>query len=163
MKLEELTFRHNVQDSDKEAVKEIVSSTNFFKPYEIPVAVELVEEALIKGNESGYEFIFVELHGEPIAYACFGKTPCTKSSFDLYWIATLNSYRGLGIGKLVLQKTEKKISELNGKRIYIETSSTPLYLPTRNFYLNNGYKEEAVLENFYDDNDSKVIYSKVLL
>jgi len=97
----EISIRRNVYQSDIEAVREIATSTNFFYDHEIPVAVELIEEAYSKGKESGYEFIFADIDGKPVGYACYGLIPCTKTSFDLYWIVVHNSQRGKGIGKIL--------------------------------------------------------------
>jgi hypothetical protein len=44
----------------------------------------------------------------------------------------------------------------------VETSSRPLYEPTRRFYLACGYRLEAQLEDFYAPGDGKVIFLKVL-
>jgi ribosomal protein S18 acetylase RimI-like enzyme len=154
--------RTNVLPSDLNAIKEIVESTGFFHDYEVDIAVELAEERLKRGIESGYEFIFYEVDGKPVSYSCYGKIPCTRSSYDLYWIATHNDYRGKGIGKKVLRLTEQKIAESGGKGIYVETSSKEQYQPTRKFYEITGYKEIARFKDFYDTNDDKVVYVKVV-
>ena len=160
--MQELTIRTEPTPNDPENVREIVSSSGFFHDYEIPVAVELVQERIGKGESSGYHFVFADINGQTISYACFGPIPCTKNSYDLYWIATKNEFRGKGIGKVVLNEVERLIKKLGGKTIYIETSSKPLYIPTRKFYISNGYKVEAQLKDFYDINDDKIIFSKLL-
>lgn len=58
-----IQLRTKVKASDVEAVKEIVTTTGFFHPEEIDIAIELVEERLAKGAASGYEFIFWTLTG----------------------------------------------------------------------------------------------------
>lgn len=143
---------------DIDNVRDIITSTNFFQDHEIPVAVELVEERLEKGLESGYHFIFASIVGKTIAYACYGEIPCTKGSYDLYWIVTHNDYRGKGIGKALMAEVEKQIMGSGGRVIYIETSSKPQYKPTRLFYENYGCVTEAVLKDFYDYGDDKIIY-----
>ncbi len=65
-----------------------------------------------------------------------------------------------GIGKLLLEKTEKLIAGLQGRVIWVETSGQDKYLPTRKFYLRFGYREEAVLKGFYGPGDDKFIYVK---
>lgn len=158
-----VTLRFIPLPTDPELVREIVSSTGFFLPHEIPVAVELVDERIEKGEESGYFFVFADFNGKPVSYACYGPIPCTIGSYDLYWIATHNDFRGKGIGKLVLNAVEVEVSKMLGRRVYIETSSKPLYEPTRQFYLQNGYKVEAVLKDYYDIGDDKVMFSKDFL
>jgi len=66
----DLIFRFDPTNADIENVREIVSSTNFFYDHEIPVAVELVEERLEKGMESGYHFIFADFDSKTISYGC---------------------------------------------------------------------------------------------
>jgi len=157
-----IIFRDNVKPEDAKAVREIVASTGFFYPYEIDVAVELVDERLAKGLKSGYHFVFAEQNGETIGYTCHGPIACTKASFDLYWIAVHENHRGKGLGKLLIKESEERIAKLAGTNIYAETSSRPQYDPTRRFYLACGYKEEARLRNFYDCDDDKVVFVKYL-
>ena len=160
--METIGFRRRILDTDKALVDSIIRSTGFFREDEIAVAVELVEELLCKGAESGYEFIFAELNGKTIGYSCFGLIPCTLHSFDLYWIAIHKEYMGRGIGKLLIKETETDIRELGGQGIYVETSSRELYTPTRVFYEKNGYSQKATFENFYDNGDHKVVYVKYI-
>lgn len=155
-----LNFRTEPMRSDIKTVRDIIVSSGFFQNHEIDVAVELVEERLAKGIESGYFFNFVEIDGQTAAYACYGTIPCTIGSWDLYWIATHNDFRGKGIGKKLLAEVEKHIKELGGRAVYIETSLKPQYQPTQHFYDSAGYNRDAVLKDFYDVDDHKIIYSK---
>lgn len=157
-----LTFRGDAEPEDREHVRRIVASAGFFSGEEILVAVELVEERLEKGLRSGYHFIFVECDGVPVGYACFGPIACTKASYDLYWIAVAASFRRLGIGGKLLAESLRAMESLGGVRVYVETSSRLQYDPTRSFYRRHGFEEEAVLKDFYDMGDHKVIYSKLI-
>lgn len=158
--LNSLSIRTHVLPSDPASVEQIILSSGFFRPDEVPVAVELVTEGLEKGQDSGYEFVFVDIDGRTAAYACFGLIPCTLYSYDLYWIATHEDFRGRGLGKIVLREVEKAVAALGGKAVYIETSCLPKYEPTRAFYLKNYYIEKARFEDFYNDGDDKVVYVK---
>lgn len=155
-----LQYREQVRDHDPEAVRTILVSSRFFSTEEVDVAVELVQERLSAGIKSGYHFIFAERESEVLGYSCFGPIPLTVSSYDLYWIAVSELYRGLGIGGELLRRTEGRVRELGGDRLYIETSSRSQYDPTRSFYERHGYRAEAVMENFYAPGDHKVVYVK---
>jgi ribosomal protein S18 acetylase RimI-like enzyme len=155
-----IEYRHAVEPADADKVRRIVASSGFFNPEEIDVAVELVTERLSKGEKSGYFFIFAEINRRMVGYACFGPISGTECSFDLYWIAVDNDFRGRNIGKGLLGKSEEAIRAMNGHRIYVETSSRVLYVPTRAFYINNAYTLEATLKDFYAPGDSKNIYLK---
>mgnify|MGYP001327281486 CR=1 FL=1 len=158
-----IVLRESVEAGDPEAIEGITRSSGFFSVEEVQVARELVEERLEKGLASGYYFVFAEKDGRVVAYACFGPIPCTAVSFDLYWIAAAEDYRGQGLGSLVLGEAERAIAKLGGRRIYVETSSKAQYEPTRSFYRRRGYVREAVLEDYYGPRDSKEIYVRVLV
>ena len=162
MKEQNLTFRTILRFMDIESVTDIVRSTGFFREDEILIARELIEEAFYKGKESGYEFIFAEMDGKVVAYSCYGLIPCTLKSYDLYWIATHSEFQGMGIGRKVLEETEKAVKEHGGKTIYVETSSKEQYISTRVFYEKNDYNLKARFENFYDIGDDKCVYCKVV-
>ncbi len=157
-----MNIRNTLKPSDPKSVEQIVESSGFFRSDEVPVAVGLIEEGLEKGPDSGYLYVFIELDDRTVAYACFGLIPCTLYSYDLYWIATHEEYRGQGLGSIILNEVEKSVAEAGGKSIYIETSCLPKYEPTRAFYLKNKYLEKARFEDFYTDGDDKVVYVKRL-
>jgi len=156
----DFTIRTIPGPEDPANIREIVSSTGFFREDEIHVAVELVEEWLARGEASGYEFIFADIQGKPVAYSCYGLIPCTLHSYDLYWIATHQDYKNQGIGRMLLRETEKAIQKAGGIGIYVETSNKDQYTPTRAFYEKNGYIVKAIYEDFYDRGDDKVVYIK---
>jgi ribosomal protein S18 acetylase RimI-like enzyme len=162
MELETLTYRDTVCPADAAAVRAIVTSTGFFHDHEIDVAVELVEERLQQGLASGYLFLFAEHGGRTVGYSCYGEIACTRGSYDLYWIAVHDDFRGHGVGGLLLKKTEELIAGRQGRAIWVETSGQEKYLPTRKFYLRCGYQEEAVMKGFYAADDDKVVYVKRL-
>jgi GNAT superfamily N-acetyltransferase len=157
-----LRFREEVQPSDREVVRDIIMASGFFSFDEVAIAVELVDERLAQGRQSGYYFIFAEHDNDVVGYTCFGPIPGTLVSYDVYWIAVRHQYRGRGVGSLLIRRSEEMITALGGRRIYVETSSRALYIPTHAFYEARGYRQEALLEDYYAPDDSKLIYVKVV-
>ena len=157
-----ITFRREVRPEDVETVRDIIVSTDFFYDFEVPVAVELVQERLDEGAASDYHFIFAELDGKTVSYSCFGPVAATEGSFDLYWIATHNAYRGKGIGNLLIEETHRIIGEMGGRIVIAETSTLEKYTPTRHFYDQTGYTKEAQIDDFYKAGDGKVFFVKRL-
>jgi GNAT superfamily N-acetyltransferase len=160
--MERLALRDTVLPQDRDVVRSIVEGTGFFRADEVAVAVELVDEHLLRGAASGYHFVFAQLEDHLAGYACYGPIACTTASFDLYWIAIEPRSQRLGIGRKLLSAVETRIRESGGQRIYIDTSSKPQYAPTRAFYERNGFRCEAVLTGFYAPGDDRLIYSKVV-
>lgn len=157
-----ITFRTEVQPADIEIVREIIISTGFFYDFEVPVAIELVQDRLDLGSQSDYHFLFGEVDGTTVSYSCFGPIAATEGSFDLYWIATHNDHRGKGIGNLLIEETHRIIREMGGRIVIAETSTLDKYAPTRHFYDRIGYVKEAQIADFYKAGDGKVFFVKRL-
>lgn len=157
-----ITLRDTLEPRDRDAVRAIVESTGFFRPDEVAIAVELVDECLSRGPSSGYHFVFAERDGAVAGYACYGPIACTSASYDLYWIAVDPQFQRHGIGRVLLADVETRITAAGGERVYIDTSGRPQYAPTRAFYERNGFRCEARLADFYAPGDDRLIYVKVL-
>jgi ribosomal protein S18 acetylase RimI-like enzyme len=158
----DMCLRDNILPDDPAAIRDIVSSTGYFNPAEVDIAVQLADERLVGGPASGYEFVFAAVGDRPVGYACFGMIPCTLGSFDLYWIAVHQEFRGSGIGRQLIAEVESRIGAAGGRAIYVDTSGRSLYESTRRFYANSGYCEAARFEDFYAPGDAKVVYRKWL-
>lgn len=159
--MSEIFFRDRVREGDRQAVREIVTSTAFFSEAEVDVAEELVAEHLAKGEESGYLFVFAESRrGTVLGYACYGPTPCTASTFDLYWVAVSESMRGRGLGKSLLAEVESRLKSLGGGKLIAETSSREQYAPTHRFYLSCGFEQEARIGDYYAPGEDILYFTK---
>jgi ribosomal protein S18 acetylase RimI-like enzyme len=157
-----IDFRDTVTSADPIAVKRLVEATAFFTPAEADIAVELVQEFLQRGVASGYQFLFADRGQTVVGYACFGPIACTMASYDLYWIVVDPCCQRSGLGSGLMTGVEDRIREMRGQRIYVDTSGRAQYAPTRAFYERCGYRQAALLEDFYAAGDDKVIYVKVL-
>lgn len=160
-----LMLRETPTRADVESVRAIVSSSGFFNGAEVEIACELVDEALAKGPVDGYRFLLADIPDprpkgtvRTIGYTCYGQTPCTVGTFDLYWIAVHEDLRGKGLGVLLQKETEARVRALGGRRLFAETSGREQYEPTRRFYEKLGYAQEARLTDFYAPGDDKVVY-----
>jgi ribosomal protein S18 acetylase RimI-like enzyme len=152
----EVTLR-GLEAGDLDTLSGLLERTGVFRPEEIGVAREVLEAAL-KPGQADYSVRVAECGGEVVGYAAWGETPCTRGTFDLYWIATHPSCQGKGVGRRLMEEAERDMRERGGRLCLIETSSLPQYEPTRRFYLGLGYEEAAVLKDFYMPGDHKVIY-----
>lgn len=159
-----LTMRSEAKKTDPLSVKSLLVGTGFFSEAEIQVGVELVEERLLKGEESGYHFLFLEetegLRTRVVGYICFGEIPCTTGSYDLYWVAVERSRQASGYGSRLMIAMEEILGKIGGRAIYAETSGRAQYQPTHAFYLKHGYSEAARFPDFYARGDAKIVYSK---
>jgi len=156
----------SLRPQDRSRIEEMVRSSGKFNDGEIVIALELVDEAVSKGEEaSGYLFAVLEERREGPqvkGYACYGPAPLTQGVYDLYWIVVDPKDQGKGFGRLLLGHVEQEVVKRGGRMILIETSSQESYGATIQFYERGGYQLVAQIKNFYRVGDDKLIFSKEL-
>ena len=157
------TTIRQLSNLDRAALAALLSRINSFDDEDRVVAMELVDWSLENPEERDYLFfVAIAGEGELIGYVCYGPTPLTEGTFDLYWIAVDPALAGQGVGSQLLRKVESTVEEENGRLIVIETSSSQQYALTRQFYVKNGYLLAETIKDFYRPGEDRVTFVKRL-
>ena len=152
--------------ADRGGVFRILETAGNFTPEEVAAALELIDEWLELGEHSGYLTYVMESRdveegdSEMLGYVCFGPTPLTESTYDLYWIAVDKSKHRGGVGKKLLKFAEEEIARRGGKMLLVETSSQETYGGTIQFYEKTGYELVGKIKEYYKAGDDKLIFAK---
>lgn len=155
-------------------VAEILRATAAFHEDEVNLALELFDEtfaapaapAAVATAErepmvADYEFIgSFSASDALLGYACFGATPSTEGTYDLYWIAVDPEYHGHGAGSRLLEAVERRLAARAGRLLVVETSSRADYANTRGFYEHRGFRPSALIADFYAPGDDRLILTK---
>jgi len=147
---------------DKPAIMQILRATPEFKPDEVVVAEEILDSYLSDPSGSGYHVLVAEVGSSVVGYICYGSTPLTEGTWDMYWLAVAANEQRRGIGRALLALAEGKIKEAQGRLAIIETSSKPEYEKTRRFHYSQGYQVVGRISDFYAPGDDKLIFQKRL-
>jgi GNAT superfamily N-acetyltransferase len=177
-----------LQPAHRPRLAQILRATRVFNDAEVAVALELFDE--VYGAEGGEhaggasadgasgrvpggaadappveeaDYCFIGAFGagdELVGYACYGPTPSTDRTYDLYWIAVDPAAQGTGTGTLLIGEVERRAAARQARLLIIETSSRPEYAATRAFYQARAYDEAARVGSFYAPGDDRVIYTK---
>jgi ribosomal protein S18 acetylase RimI-like enzyme len=158
---DEVSIR-SLEADDRSPIETMVVSSGKFNEVEVATAMELVDEALEEGEESGYFFAVLEAVNKVKGYACYGPVPLTEGVYDLYWIVVDPASQGRGFGRQLLQHVEKDVLHRGGRMVLIETSSQESYGATIRFYEHSGYFLAARIRNFYKIGDDKLVFQKDL-
>jgi D-alanine-D-alanine ligase len=145
---------------DIKPVLRFLDETKFFRPEEMVIADEVITEAAVKGPDGHYKSYVLEQNGTAVGWVCWGPTPCTVGSFDIYWLGIAPSCQGQGLGRKLMDHAEEQIRAAGGRLYIVETSGRESYLPTRAFYERIGYTVAATIKDFYASGDDKIIYIK---
>jgi ribosomal protein S18 acetylase RimI-like enzyme len=146
---------------DRAAVEHIVSRVGNFRPDEIDCALELVDIYLNDNRQRDYHIaVAVDRAAKVCGYTCWGPTPLTKGTYDLYWIATDPEVQGGGFGRLLMAFVEEQVQKEHGRLLVLETSSKESYGNTVGFYRRLHYEEASRIRDFYDVGDDKITFVK---
>ena len=151
------------QRGDRLAIEKLLRNVGVFSEPEIGVALEVLDAYFTLGAESGYWVeTAVDVHDAVVGYVCYGPTPMTDGTFDLYWIASDPIVRGQGVGAALVSAMEGDLRRRKGRLIRIETSAMEAYGPTRGFYAAMQYREESRFRDFYKVGEDLIILAKRL-
>lgn len=107
------------------------------------------------GESSGYLTYVIEdpARRAVAGYVCYGPTPLTASTYDLYWIAVDPGAQGGRNGRALLAFAESDIARRGGRLLLIETASHEAYAATIRFYERAGYVLMSRIPDYYRPGD----------
>jgi GNAT superfamily N-acetyltransferase len=150
-------LRH-LSAADRGRIEEITRGVGLFREDEILVALEVFDAGVTPGGDS-YILLGAEVDGRLAGWICWGPTPCTRGTYDLYWMAVDPSLHGTGIGTALVLEMERRLDGL-ARLIIVETAGRPDYTATHRFYESRGYRPAATIPDFYAPGDDQVVYVK---
>ncbi len=155
-----------LQAKDRPALAHLVSEDALFTREEVSVALELIDAALARPDHD-YSVLVAEREGRAATpsidgYVCFGPTPMTDGTWDLYWIVTHPEARGRGVARALVEKMESELRQRGARRVRVETSHLDGYGAARAFYERMRYPVVARVTDFYRAGDDLLIMMKRL-
>ena len=151
-------LRH-LTTADRDRIEAITRAVGVFRDDEVPVALEVFDAAV--AGSPDYTALGAVLEGRLAGWICWGPTPCTRGTFDLYWMAVDPAMQSAGIGTVLVREMEGRLAG-SARLIVVETAGRPDYRPTCAFYEARGYRRAAVIPDFYAPGDDQVVYVKTL-
>lgn len=147
---------------DAPALLRMAGAEPLFSSEDAAAVDELLAAYLNLPDHGGYFFLSAADQGLLLGFACYGPTPLTQGTFDLYWICVDQSARRLGVGRRLIVEVEAAVRVRGGRMIVLDTSGRADYAPTRAFYEHAGFRPTATVPDFYAPGDDLIVYSKVL-
>ena len=153
-----LHLRHLTQ-TDRDRIEAITRSTGLFREEEVRVALEVFDEATSGAPANTYSALGALADNRLAGWICWGPTPCTAGTYDLYWMAVDPELQGSGIGTALLTEMERRLQGV-ARLIVIETAGRAEYAGTRAFYDKRGYTPVSRIPDFYAPGDDQVVFVK---
>jgi ribosomal protein S18 acetylase RimI-like enzyme len=160
--------QRGLEPLDRPLVAALLGSLSAFSDEERAVALELVDHRLAHPASDDYRFILSfsspETGGpEDLAgYLCYGRTPLTRSTYDLYWIITSPAYARSGVARGLVARLESEIAREGGGLVRVETGSREGHGGAVHFYDAVGFARTATITDFYAPGDDLIVFTKRL-
>ena len=149
--------------ADTDTLVALTDATGLFKPIEIVALREVLADYHATNHAHGHIAITLEEADGILGFAYYGPAAMTDGTWQLWWIAVAKGQQGRGGGGQLLRHVENDLRTKHQARVlFIETGSLPHYELTRRFYRKHGYEQHALLQDFYADGDSMVVFRKRL-
>jgi ribosomal protein S18 acetylase RimI-like enzyme len=131
----------------------------------VSVALELIDDALAKPRGE-YRVLVAETDGpdgkQIAGYICYGPTPMTDGTWDLYWVVTHPHARGRGIARALVERMEHELRAVGARLVRVETSHLDNYGAAQRFYERLKYPVVACLREFYRPGEDLLVMMKRL-
>ena len=151
-------------EKDRAGLLLMLIKTRSFTSQEIDVAMELIDIVLTDQIQKDYQIqCIVDDQDQTIGYICYGPTPMTQGTFDLYWIAVDPDFQKQGVGSTLLRFLEEVVGGERGRLILADTSTIPHYEKTQKFYLKNGFQEVAKVPDYYYPGNDRITFCKRII
>lgn len=156
----ETTIRR-AQESDRSGVLDVARASGLFPPPELAQIGQLFDDFLGGADAAGV-WLVDHWADRVIAVAYCAPERMTNGTWNMFLLAVHPEQQGQGRGKALVRCVERELRDRGARLLLIETSGVPEFAGQRSFYAGLGYQLEAVIRGFYDVDDDKVVYRKLL-
>ena len=152
-----------IKESDRDAVIHVIRS---FDPFDARLAGRTLDHYFNEeeDDEVADNKIYVgTFEGKVVAVGGYFRDYYgTRRSFWLGWFYVHPDYRNRGFGHKLLNKVERELRGKKVKKLFVETSSDRIYSHTVRLYLENGFRLEGTLRDYYTRGEDLIILGKEL-
>lgn len=146
--------------SDFESMLKLLKGIPLFVQDELDVVLELADLYLNDTKNNDYLFFVTEESNKELSsFICFGPTPMTIGTYDLYWIGTKQGFEKKGLAKNLINFMIDYLKQNDGRLIRVETAGKDSYNGTQLFYEKINFNEEARIRDFYANGDDLIIFT----
>lgn len=144
--------------TDQPAIRRVLTTIELFPP---EILADQMHDYL--SNPETEHCWLVHLTGAEVTGFCYAvPEELTDGTYNLLAIGVDAAKQGQGIGKALMRRAERTLREAGKRILLVDTSGTESFAPVRNFYTELGYRQEAVIRDFWAEGDDKVVFWKRL-
>ena len=148
----------NVTKEDLSGLKEVLDSSGLFPS-------EYLDDMIadyFNNPETEDIWITGTINSINVALAYCAPEKFTNGTYNLYAIGVKKEYQGKGIGQRMMQFIETLLKDNLNRILIVDTSGSDDYKSARQFYLKLGFRQEAIIRDFWNEGEDKITFWKKL-
>lgn len=150
-----------LRSKDIPDIKRILGKTAVFNSREKREIVGLARDFFENPRGDEFRTLVCTVERGIAGFICFG-SDVGFGTYEISFLYVAPEYQRNGVATTLIKAVEKYAREKSGRMIFLYTSGSGEYLPAQKLYRKAGYSRSAVIKDFFEDGDSKIIYSKRL-
>ena len=146
--------------SDKDDILSVIGSHK--KKWDKPIAKKYFDEYFKYPDLFKKDNVFVLLENKTIVGVIgYSQDRYETNNYWLGWFYIHKEYCEKGSGKQLLSFVKEELKKITPKvkKLFVDTSSNEFYQGALFLYVKSGFKIEATIKNYYEENEDQIILS----
>lgn len=144
--------------SDLDSLKIVLDSCGLFPSEYLD---EMISDYFNNLDTNEIWFTYVE-NNSPISIGYCIPEKLTSGTYNLLAIGVSENHQRKGVAVEMMNFIAQKLKTIGARVLIVETSSDDAQIGARNLYQKLGYNQEAVIRDFWNEGEDKIVYWKKL-
>lgn len=147
-----------VTTADVDELKIVLDSCELFPSEYLD---EMISDYFNNAETEDIWFTFL-IDEKPIAIGYCIPEKLTEGTYNLLAIGVSQNAQRKGVASAMMEYIEQQLKRKNGRLLLVETSSDDEQISARKLYHKIGYRQVAVIDDFWKDGEDKIVFLKHL-
>lgn len=148
----------NVTSSDIDGLKKVADSSGLFPSEYLD---EMISDYFNNPDTQDIWFTYID-NSKQVAVGYCVPEKLTNGTYNLLAIGVSQDSQRNGVASEMMDYIEQRLKQKDGRILIVETSSDDAQMSARKFYKKIGYKQMAVIKDFWSDGEDKIVFTKRL-
>lgn len=122
---------------------------------------EMISDYFNNAETEDHWFTFL-IDEKPVAIGYCIPEKLTEGTYNLLAIGVSQNAQRKGVASAMMEYIEHQLKQNNGRLLLVETSSDDAQIAARKLYQKIGYKQVAVIDDFWKEGEDKIVFLKQL-
>jgi ribosomal protein S18 acetylase RimI-like enzyme len=156
-----MTMIRAITEADAAAVVEVAVAAGLFAPEDAAFLDKMMADYFGSKRDDGHVCV-IDVDERVMGVVYYEPALATDGTWYVTMIGVRRDAQGRGHGAALMRHVEDALRAEGQRLVLVETSGTPEFALTRQFYAKLGYEEAARVRDYFIDGDDMVLFWKAL-